>query len=198
MAVCYPILLDKYPDAEQEAETERKSNSKGRQKLDNDCSWEPWGHRRRLLASTEGHSGTKGWSGGFWAAEPAGGLASLLHPCPSFPWVLLVVTNRLEWLLLRRILSLRWLPSIHHSPPCLMDCSAKVVGGICVCAHVYVRVQGLRLHILTFPCLLLIILSMQSRWHLLDTDTFLIWSRLRLWHTVLVMWMPASSNISCV
>lgn len=128
----------------------KRRRQKGNQTQKGNKSWktivgneqESWSHCRRLLLRTEGHPGTKAWSGGFGVAEPAGGLARLLHPCPSFPWVLLVVTNQLEWLLLRRILSLRWLPSIHRSPPCLMDCSAKVVEGVCVCACVCSRPQA--------------------------------------------------------
>lgn len=51
---------------------------------------------------------------GYGVAE-WGVLAPTSHPRPQFPWVLLGLTNQLEWLLLRGIISVHCSPTIHQA-----------------------------------------------------------------------------------
>lgn len=113
-----------------------------------------------------------------------GVLAPSPHPRPQFPWVLLVVTNQFEWLLLRGIISVQRSPTIHQALPgwWMLGGGRMVVwdgggeGGVAsVC------LDGLWLYSV-IPSLLppiptadySVCQSLQPPWHHLDTDTFLI------------------------
>lgn len=138
-----------------------------------------------------------GWKCIRWGWGCAWGLLSAArHPCRQFPWVLLVVTNQLQWVLLRQIILVQCSPTIHRGPHGwqTLGGSREVVGGR---LRVSAWPQALYCHALPFLpwSFLLIILSvicLQLPRHHLDIDTFLILSVIVLF---LIMWVRASSTL---